>query len=119
MIFFVVLTMGFTMTSCSDDDDDEPSATVGKVTIINSSTYTLSDFRVNFVNDGDELITRELKGTVKPKDQITVDIPIGATKYYMGTTMSGRTFWSADYSVSVKKQVLTDQTVNNWKTNSY
>lgn len=112
----VLLMMPVVMGSCSDDDD-EPSAIAGKVNIRNSSTYTLSDFMVNFTNDKGEIITREEKGTLKPNDVVSVDIPIGATYYYMSTVMSGYRFFSPDYSTSVRQQVLTTQTVGNWLTN--
>lgn len=111
-----MLTMS--VTSCSgNDNDDEPSAVVGKLVITNSSSYTLSDFVINFTNDSHEIITREQKGTLKPKDKINVDIPLGATLYYMGTVSGGNRFWSPDYSVSVKNQVLTDQIIGNWSAN--
>lgn len=105
------------MTSCGDDDDDEPSAVVGKVEILNNSKYSLENFFVNFTNDHGEIITREQKGTIKPKERVYVDIPIGATYYYMGFRDSGYTFFSVDYAVSVRNQVLTDQIVGNWSTN--
>lgn len=116
-IYLIVMLMSVFVAACGGDDKDEPSATVGKLNITNNSTYTLSDFVVNFTNDSGEVITREQKGTVKPNDKVSVDIPIGATKYYMGTSLYGTRFWSADYAVSVKKQVLTDQIVGNWSSN--
>lgn len=116
-LLLLLVSFGFSVSSCSDDDDDEPSAVVGKLTITNNSTYTLSNFIVNFTNDSHEIITKEQKGTLKPKDKVTVDIPIGATLYYMGTTSNGKYFWSPDYSTTVKSQVLTDQIVGNWSTN--
>lgn len=113
----LIMAFSFTASSCSDDKNDEPSAVVGKISITNSSSYTLSGFIVNFTNDKGEIITREQKGTVKPKDKISVDIPIGATMYYMGTSLQGTYFFSPDYSVSVRNQVLTDQIVGNWTSN--
>lgn len=113
----LITFLSFSLASCGDDKDDEPSAVTGKITITNSSTYTLSNFIVHFTNDDHEIITKEQKGTVKPKDKITVDIPLGATKYYMGTTASGKYYFSPDYSTSVRKQILTDQIVGNWSTN--
>lgn len=114
---FIITFLSFSLSSCGDDKEDEPSAVVGVVTITNTSTYTLSNFIVNFTNDDHEVITREQKGTVKPKDKVTVEIPIGATKYYMGTTVNGKYFFSPDYSVSVRNQILTDQIVGNWTAN--
>ncbi|MCM1451803.1 MAG: hypothetical protein NC102_06065 [Clostridium sp.] len=116
LLFAVVLTMGFATSSCGGDDD-EPSASVGKVSILNSSTFTVNNFQVIFVNDKMEIITRESKGTLKPKDKVNVDIPIGATEYYMGGVMYNTVFFSANYKVSVTNQVLTDQTVGQWTTN--
>ena len=112
----LITFLSVSLTSCGDDED-EPSAVVGKVTITNSSTYTLENFIVNFTNDGGEIITREHKGTVKPKDKVLVEIPIGATKYYMGTTVAGTYFFSPDYATTVRNQVLTDQIVGNWTSN--
>lgn len=117
-LLLLLVSFGLSTSSCSDDDNDEPSAVVGKVTITNSSTYTLTDFTVNFINDSYEIITREKKGTLKPNEKVTVDIPIGATNYYMGTTSNGRYYWSPNYSTSVKSQVLTDQIIGNWTANS-
>ncbi len=117
-LFVVALmfTTAFALTSCGDNED--PSASVGRVHITNRSTYTLDDFVVNFTNDSGEIITREKKGTVKPGQTINVDVPIGATYYYMGTYFYGKNFWSANYPVSVRTQVLTDQIVEEWKSNS-
>lgn len=114
-ILMVMVCLGF--NSCSKDHDDEPSATVGKLSVTNSSTYTLNEFTVIFVNSRMETITIERKGTLKPKDQVSVDIPIGATEYYMGTIMYSTTFFSPNYDINVKRQVLTDQTVGQWTTN--
>lgn len=109
-----VFIFATTVVSCSKDDDGEPSAVVGRVSILNNTSYTLDDFMVNFINDSNEIITRESKGTLKPKETVMVDIPIGATQYYMGTVEGGIRFWSPNYAVSVKNQVLTDQIVGNW-----
>ncbi len=112
------LFLGLAATSCSDDDDkDEPSAVVGKISITNKSTYTLDNFMVNFTNDKGEVITREQKGTLKPSGKVSVEVPIGATYYYMSTAVNGTRFFSVDYAVSVKTQILTDQIVGEWKSN--
>lgn len=113
MSLFVLLITSTAITSCSKDND-EPSPVVGKVTITNNSSYTLSSFVVVFVNDHQETITTENKGTFKPSEKIQVDIPIGATEYYMSTVAGGERFFSVNYNVSVKTQVLTDQIVGNW-----
>lgn len=119
-LFMVMILAAFSVsfTSCGSDDDDDPSATVGRLTITNNSTYTLDSFMVNFTNDKGEIITRESKGTLKPKDKITVDIPIGASYYYMSTYVYGDRFFSVDYATTVRTQVLTDQIVGNWTANN-
>lgn len=104
-------------TSCDKDDDKEPSTTTGRVNITNKSQYTLYDFGVVFTNSKGEKITAEDKGTLKPNDKVTVDIPIGATYYYMRTYLSGKYYFSVDYSTDVRSQVLSDQVVGNWTSN--
>lgn len=110
----LIMAFSFTASSCSDDKNDEPSAVVGKISITNSSSFTMSQFTVFFLNDEYERITTEQKGTVKPKDKISVDIPIGATKYFMAMVYGGNVYASPYYSVSTRNQVLTDQIVGNW-----
>lgn len=117
LMVILIPLFSLTITSCSDDKDDEPSATVGTITITNSSTYTLDNFMVNFTSVSGEVITKESKGTIKPKETVKVDIPIGAKLYYMSTTANGTRFFSADYEVSVKKQILTNEIVGNWSSN--
>lgn len=115
----VLLVMPVLMGSCSDDDDDDdPSAYVGKVNIRNSSSMTLYAFMVHYINDGREIITTEDKGTLKPNEVISVDIPIGATKYYMSTFSDGDRYFSPDYSASVRQQVITDQNLEHWHPNN-
>lgn len=110
------LTLSASVVSCGGDDD-EPSAVAGQLSITNKSSDTLSDFVVHFTNDKNEIITREEKGTLKTNETIKVDIPIGATYYYMSTVAGRYRYFSPDYQTSVKKQVITDQTLGNWKTN--
>jgi len=118
-VLFAVMLTGLVTTSCGDDDEDDvPAGVVGHITIKNSSKYELDDFVVNFINDDLELITRERKGTLKCNASCQVDIPIGATKYYMGTSQGGKMFWSANYDISIRSQVLTDQSVGNWSSNN-
>lgn len=117
LMVMLIPLFSLSITSCSDDKDDEPSAVIGKITITNNSTYTLEDFMVNFMSVSGEVITREKKGTIKPKETVNVDIPIGAKLYYMSTTANGTRFFSADYEISVRKQILTDEIVGNWSMN--
>lgn len=114
-LFFMmmVLLASTTFASCSSGDD-EPSSTQGKVTITNKSTYTLEEFRVLFMSVSDEVITIEKKGTLKPGAKETVDIPLGAKTYYMSTYLGGYNYFSADYEISVRSQVLTDDVVGLW-----
>lgn len=113
LVAFFALCAG--ASSCSDDKkNDEPSAVVGTLSVVNNSRYTLEQFQVNFMNDDLEVITTEPKGTLKPGGSVEVEIPIGATKYYMGTVMAGSRYWSANYLVSVRRQVLTDDIVGLW-----
>lgn len=116
-VMLATVFIGLSAVSCSDDKESEPSSNAGSITIINKSQYTLDSFQVNFTNDRGETITIEQKGTLKPNGTVLVDAPIGATYYYMSTVMFGDRYFSADYAINVRTQVLSDQIVGQWKKN--
>lgn len=101
------------MASCSDDDDPTSSMLV----ITNSSTVTLERFRVVFWTERGETLTDREYGTFAPGETTTVEIPIGASEYYMATYSSGYWFFSPNYSVSITNNRLTDSTIGEWRTN--
>lgn len=88
------------------------------VTVTNNSTYTLYRFRVVFLNNRLEQLTDRDFGTLDPGTTITADIPTAATEYYMATYLSGRWYFSANYSVDYTDMILTTAEVNNWSANS-
>lgn len=111
----VILLMTFaSLTTACGDKDDEPSSTQGKINITNNSNYTINSFTVRFINSHYETIATESKGTVKPKDKISVDIPLGATEYYFTGVIMGFSCYSAYYETTLRNMVLTDETVGYW-----
>lgn len=92
------------------------------ITVTNKSVYTLSRFTIHFISaeklqDGEEISSRDF-GTLYPNGTITVDLPTGAKGYYMSTYLSGKTFFSPDYSIEYSKLDLTDAEVGRWRTNA-
>lgn len=116
-LMLMLLTLCVPMTSCSDDEDDEPA--YGTLTVINNSTYSLSRFTIHFVNDDLEEISSRDFGTFEPGDTEKMEIPAGATKYYFGTYISYNWYFSAYYKVNIKRIELDNSMVGQWKTNSY
>lgn len=109
----VLMTLALpTLTSC--DPDPEVKDTVY---IDNKSTYTLYSFGVIFETSGGETITIEEKGTVKPGQKFSVDVPTGAGRYYMRTKIGSTYYFSVYYNISDRNQVLTDDIVGYWSSN--
>lgn len=89
-----------------------------RVNISNNSTYTLERFTVHFINSRlEELSSRDF-GTLYPGGSISVDIPTGATEYYMATYLGSRWYFSANYAVEYTDMNLTAAEVGNWSANS-
>lgn len=89
-----------------------------RVRITNNSVYSLSRFRVVFVNSQYEKLTDRDFGTLDPGDYITADIPTAATTYYMATYLNDRWFFSPDYDVTYTNLNLSTSEIGNWSTNS-
>lgn len=89
-----------------------------KVTITNSSTYTLYRFRVVFMNSRLEELTDRDFGTLDPGTSITADIPTSATEFYMATYLNSRWYFSPNYDVTYTNLSLTTAEIGNWSANS-
>lgn len=89
-----------------------------KVTITNSSTYTLYRFRVVFMNSRLEELTDRDFGTLDPGTTITADIPTSATEFYMATYLNSRWYFSPNYDVTYTYLSLTTAEIGNWSANS-
>ena len=89
-----------------------------KVTITNNSTYTLSRFRVIFLNVRGEQLTDRDFGTLDPGMSISADIPTSATEYYMATYLNSRWFFSPNYDVTYTNLSLGTAEIGNWSANS-
>ena len=89
-----------------------------KVTITNSSTYTLYRFRVVFVNSRFEELTDRDFGTLDPGTTITADIPTSATEFYMATYLNSKWFFSPNYDITYTNLSLTTAEIGNWSANS-
>lgn len=89
-----------------------------KVTITNSSTYSLYRFRVVFMNSRLEELTDRDFGTLDPGTTITADIPTSATEFYMATYLNSRWYFSPNYDVTYTNLSLTTAEIGNWSANS-
>ena len=89
-----------------------------KVTITNSSTYTLYRFRVVFMNSRLEELTDRDFGTLDPGTTITADIPTSATEFYMATYSNYKWYFSPNYDISYTSLSLTTAEIGNWSANS-
>lgn len=90
-----------------------------KVTITNSSTYSLYRFRVVFVNSRSEELTDRDFGTLDPGTTIIADIPTSATEFYMATFLNSKWFFSPNYDVSYTNLSLSTAEIGKWSANSY
>ena len=74
-------------------------------------------FTVIFWNDDKETITNKEYGTFSQGETKNIDIPAGATQYYMGTYMYGSWFVSPTYKLAGYQTLsLTSDMVNSWTT---
>lgn len=89
-----------------------------QIVITNGSTYTLSRFRVVFMNSRLEELTDRDFGTFDPGSVVTADIPTSAKEFYMATYMNNKWFFSPNYDVSYNDLRLTTAEIGNWSTNS-
>lgn len=86
-----------------------------RVTITNSTIYTLKRFTVHFLNSRMEELPDRDFGTLSPNSTITADIPTGAAEYYMAFYDS-RWWFSPNYSIEDSEMVITD--IGQWTANS-
>ena len=89
-----------------------------KVTITNSSTYTLYRFRVVFMNSRLEELTDRDFGTLDPGTTITADIPTSASEFYMATYLNSKWFFSPNYDVTYTNLSLSTAEIGNWSAHS-
>ena len=106
----MVLLLAMSSSSC--DPDDFETITVTN----NSGSYVLNRFRIVFLNAGGETLQDKEYGTFSPGDSHTVEIPTGAAEYYMATYKS-KWYFSPNYSVSVTKNKLTYDGIDQWRSN--
>lgn len=112
LLMISLLSVGF--TACKNDDDPvEP-----KVTITNNSTYTLSRFRVIFLNSRLEELTDKEYGTFEPGSTVEAVIPTSAEEFYMATNINSKWFFSPNYKISYNKLNLSTGEIGKWSSNS-
>lgn len=86
-----------------------------KVTIRNSTSYTLSRFMVLFYNSYNELLSSIDKGTVNPGESVSVDIPTSAVRYFIGTQVGSLLLVSPYYDVEYKSLTITNPMIQSWE----
>ena len=114
-MLLLVAGVGLSFVSCSDDDDEDANA----ITVVNNSSYSLNRLTIHFLNartsDNGEELSQQDFGTVNPSGSISAPIPAGATYYYIAIYEQGEYWFSADYSVSVTRMSIDNNT--KWYTN--
>ena len=110
MVMIAMMAMCVSLSSCGGDDPDCITVTN------NSGSYVLERFRIVFLNTSGETLQDKEYGTFSPGDSHTVEIPTGADEYYMAT-YSGKWYFSPNYSVSLKKNKLTYDGIQQWRSN--
>ncbi|MBR1838796.1 MAG: hypothetical protein IJ786_04485 [Bacteroidaceae bacterium] len=111
-LMIVMLSLFMTVnvfTACSDDDGDDST-----LVIRNSSSYSLQNFTVVFVNSHDEIVKTFPKGTFNPSETLTFPIPEGATEWWMGGNFDGGTHVSPNYEVSIKSLNIDNGLLRAW-----
>lgn len=109
------INAGSASTVVSVNQSGKEQAT--NVTITNNSTRSLYRFRVVFMNSKYEKLTDRDFGTFDPGRTISVEIPTGATEYYMATYLNSMWFFSPNYDVSFYNLNLSTSEIGNWSTN--
>ena len=88
------------------------------VTVTNNSIYVLERFRVVMLNSKMETLTDRDFGTLSPGNSVTMDIPTGATEYYMATYLYSTWFFSPNYDIQYSSLSLSTDEIGGWKSNS-
>lgn len=110
VMMIAMLAMSISLPSCGGDDVDA-------ITVTNDSgSVVLNRFRIVFLNTNGETLQDKEYGTFSPGDSHTVEIPTGAEEYYMAAYNS-RWYFSPNYSVSVTKNKLTYDGIEQWRSN--
>ena len=121
LVIAMVALMSVGLTSCTGDDDDPepvpepPSPT--QVSVKNNGTYTLSRFRIIFLNSSREKLSEKDCATLAPGDIASAKIPTAANEYYMATYLASTWFFSPYYSITYTSLSLSDAEIGEWKTN--
>ena len=110
MLCMFVLALG--LTSCNKEE------VALQVRVTNNSSYSLSTFRITFENAYSEVLSRREFGDFVPNQTVTMEIPVGAARYYLSTYANGYTFFSPYYEAKITNLVLTSDMVSAWTTNS-
>ena len=109
VMMIAMLAMSISLPSCGDDVD--------AITVTNDSgSVVLNRFRIVFLNASSETLQDKEYGTFSPGDSHTVEIPTGAAEYYMACYKS-KWYFSPNYSVSVTKNKLTYDGIDQWRSN--
>lgn len=108
VMMIAMLAMSISLPSCGGDDVDA-------ITVTNDSgSVVLNRFRIVFLNASNETLQDKEYGTFSPGDSHTVEIPTGAAEYYMAYYKS-KWYFSPNYSVSVTKNKLTYDGIDQWR----
>jgi|GEM_PF-4928053 len=89
-----------------------------QVTVTNNSTYSLTRFRIVFLNSRNETLTDIDCGTLSPGKKAYADIPTSATQFYMATYLYSKWFFSPNYDIQYNNLTLSTDEVGGWKSNS-
>lgn len=115
VLFMAALCAGF--VSC-DDEADEVGGKIRTVQITNRSGMILYQFTVYWGDVNDNDMSHDGKGDLYSGDKITVEVPVGAYKFYMAyyNKNLGTWLYSPIYSVGSKTFTLTEFDVSQWTT---
>ncbi|MDY6298011.1 MAG: hypothetical protein SPL50_07010 [Alloprevotella sp.] len=115
VLFMAALCAGF--VSC-DDEADEVGGKTRTVQITNRSGMILYQFTVVWADVNDNVMSQDGKGDLYSGDKITVEVPVGANKFYMAyyNKNLGTWLYSPIYSVGSKTFTLTEFDVSQWTT---
>lgn len=125
-LFIALLTaLSMSLTSCSKDNDkiengreDPDPPTPTSITVTNTGTYTLSRFRIIFLNSSREKLSEKDCGTLAPNDRASAKIPTAAKEYYMATYLSNKWFFSPYYDITYYNLSLSDSEIGEWRANN-
>jgi hypothetical protein len=120
ILFVLIMSIGITSCSKSNDEPDPgpgPEPTPTQITVYNGGTYTLSRFRIIFLNSSREKLSEKDCGTLAPNDKASAKIPTAAKEYYMATYLYNKWFFSPYYDISYSSLTLSDAEIGEWSSN--